>query len=81
MVPSCHQCEWGGNDCYKKMCRPGCLRCAERKIKCSGVEEQRKKKEMEVEKEKMVKVKRPRKVEGLESGEGGKRKRNGKGER
>ena len=34
------------------------------------MEEQRKKKEMEGEKEKTVKVKRPRKVEGLENGEG-----------
>ena len=70
MVPSCHQCKQGGNNCYKKMCRPGCLRCVEREIKCSAVEEQQKKKETEVEKEKMVKVKRPRKVEGSESGEG-----------
>ena len=70
MVPSCHQCEQGGNDCYKKMHGPGCLRCAEQKIKCSTVEEQRKKKEMEVEKEKTVKVKRPRKVEGSENREG-----------
>ena len=70
MVPSCRQCEQGGNDCYKKTRRPGCLRCTEQKIKCSAVEEQRKKKEMEVEKEKMVKVKRPRKVEGSENGEG-----------
>ena len=70
MVPSCRQCERGGNDCYKKMRGPGCLRCAEWKIKCSAVEEQRKKKETEVEKEKTVKVKRPRKVEGSESGEG-----------
>ena len=70
MVPSCRQCEWGGKDCYKKTRAPGCLRCVERKIKCSVVEEQRKKKETEVEKEKTVKVKRPRKVEGSESGEG-----------
>ena len=70
MVPSCRQCERGGNDCYKKTRGPGCLRCAEWKIKCSVVEEQQKKKEMEVEKEKTVKVKRPRKVEGSENREG-----------
>ena len=70
MVPSCHQCKRGGNDCYKKTRGPGCLRCMEQKIKCSTVEDQWKKKEMEIEKEKMVEVKRLRKVEGLESGAG-----------
>ena len=70
MIPSCHQCKWGGNECYKKTHGPGCLRCMEWKIKCSTVEEQRRKKEMEGEKEKTVKVKRLRKVEGLENGEG-----------
>ena len=70
MIPSCRQCEQGGNECYKKTHRPSCLRCVEWKIKCSAVEEQRKKKETEVEKEKMVKVKRPRQVEGSENGEG-----------
>ena len=69
MVPSCRQCERSGVPCMKKTRGPGCQRCTDRKVKCSTVEEKRKKKETEAEKEKTVKVKRPRRVEGLENGE------------
>ena len=45
MVPPCCQCEWNRVDCLKKMCGPHCQRCTGCKVKCSAVEEQRKKKE------------------------------------
>ena len=70
MVPACCQCKWNRVSCLKKTCGPGCQRCAGHKVKCSAVDEQRKKKEMEIEKEKMVKVKRLRRVEGSENGDG-----------
>ena len=70
MVPACRQCEQNRVPCLKKTCGPGCQRCARCKVKCSMVEEQRKKKETEVEREKMVKVKRTRRVEGSENREG-----------
>ena len=54
----------------KKTRRPGCKRCAGCKVRCSTVEEQRKRKETEIEKEKTIRVKRPRTVEGSENGEG-----------
>ena len=70
MVPPCHECEQSGVECLKKMHGPGCKRCAGRKVRCSAVEEQRKSKEMEIEKERTIRVKRLRRVEESENGEG-----------
>src|ERR1700761_5257535 len=79
MVPPCRECERSGVVCMKKTRGPGCQRCAGRKIRCSTVEEQRKKKkgtegekETEKEKEKVIRVRRPKKKEDLENGEEGK---------
>ena len=70
MVPPCHECEQSGVECLKKTCGPGCKRCTGHKVRCSAVEEERKRKETEIEKEKTIRVKRPRRVEESENGEG-----------
>ena len=49
---------------------PSCKRCTRHKVRCSAVEEQRKRKETKIEKEKTIRVKRPRRVEESENGEG-----------
>ena len=70
MVPPCHECEWSGVECLKKTHGPSCKRCTGCKVRCSVVEEQRNRKETEIEKEKTIRVKRLRRVEGSENGEG-----------
>ena len=65
IVPPCRQCEGAGATCYRKMRRPGCWRCSQRKIGCSVVEaKKRKGKETEV-----IKVKQSGKGNRIETGE------------